>query len=172
MGKKFENEIENLNIVYSSALNCDCGIIADFIRRYYSSPFLLIGSGGSYSVAATMEMFCTRIGVAAKCVTPLELPQYRYNINRYAVVLFSAGGKNSDSINAYKYLLEMEPLGLLTVCMCLGSKLKSIQVENAHNYFFEYNMPVHKDGYLAVESLISSIVWPAALTLSGLTTMP
>ena len=101
MGKKFENEIENLNIIYPSALNCDCEIIADYIKRYYSSPFLIIGSGGSYSVASTMEMFCTRIGIAAKCVTPLELSQYWYNLKQYAVVLFSAGGKNSDSINSY-----------------------------------------------------------------------
>jgi hydroxymethylpyrimidine pyrophosphatase-like HAD family hydrolase len=158
MGKNFEKEIKNLDIIYKSALKCDCSIITDFIKQYRNTTFLLVGSGGSYSVASAMEMFCMRIGVIAKCVTPLELSQYEMQIKNCAVVIFSAGGKNSDSLNAYKYASEMEAKGILSICMCLNSKLKSLQHYNTHNYFFEYDMPIHKDGYLAVESLISSIV--------------
>ena len=158
MGKTFEKEINSLDVIYESAINCNCDIITNFIKKYRNTSFLLVGSGGSYSVASAMEMFCTRIGIIAKCVTPLELSQYEAQIKSCAVIIFSAGGKNSDSLNAYKYVSELEASGILSICMCLNSKLKSLQHNNIHNYFFEYDMPIHKDGYLAVESLISSIV--------------
>ena len=158
MGKNFGKEIENLDIIYKSALKCDCSIVTEFIKKYRYTTFLLVGSGGSYSVACAMEMFCMRIGIIAKCITPLELSQYESQIKDFAVVIISAGGKNSDSLNAYKYVSEFEAKGILSICMCLNSKLKTLQHRNTHNYFFEYDMPIHKDGYLAVESLISSIV--------------
>ena len=53
---------------------------------------------------------------------------------------------------------ELEPEGVLTCCMRLNAPIKKIQRENIHNYYYEYKMPVAKDGYLAVESLMSSIV--------------
>jgi len=158
MGKSFEKELEVLGSIYEKALGSDCTIISDFIKKYQNDYFLLIGSGGSYSVAAAVELFCVKAGLKGKCLTPLELAQYETQIKDCAVMLFTASGKNADSKNTYQYLSELEPKGLLTVCMHTDSPISRLQVENSHNFFFEYKMPVEKDGYLAVESLVSSII--------------
>lgn len=158
MGKNFEKELNTLEMIYNCALNCDTTVISSFLEKYREKFFLLVGSGGSYSVAVAVEYFCTRIGILAKSITPLELSEYKEQLQNSAVILFTARGRNSDSKNAYTYLSTLEPCGLLTVCMNINAPIKKIQVQNIHNYYFEYSMPVLKDGYLAVESLISAIV--------------
>ena len=157
MGKNFEKEISNLAQIYYSAVNSDISIVAEFLSKYRYDFVLLVGSGGSYSVAKSVEQFCVRAGILSKCVTPLELREYNDQLVNYAIILFTAGGKNADSKNAYTYISNMEPKGILTVCMNENAPIKKIQQTNMHNYYFEYKMPIAKDGYLAVESLISAI---------------
>lgn len=158
MGKNFSKELETIDCIYRHAMECDCQVIIKFLKKYYSDFFLLVGSGGSYSVATAVEYFCVQAGIKAKSVTPLEVQQYKMQIKESAVIIFSAGGKNSDSKNIYSFISKLEPKGVLTVCMCLGSPLAKMQKKNNHNYLYEYKMPVYKDGYLAVESLLSSII--------------
>ncbi len=158
MGKCFEKELDILGNIYEEARKADCKIISDFIKNHSDELFLLVGSGGSYSVAVAAEYMLIRAGMNAKCVTPLELNQYFGQIKKCAVILFSASGRNADSRNAYQYIAGLEPKGILTVCMHINSPMKKMQFENMHNVFFEFAMPVAKDGYLAVESLISSMV--------------
>lgn len=157
MGKNFQKELSNLNLVYQSALSSDIHAISDFLQKYSHTLFWGVGSGGSYSVARIFEYFCARAGWTAKSLTPLELRLYDVQMKDSATILFTAGGRNADSKNAYKYLSEIEPEGLLTCCMHVNSPLKKLQRINLHNYYFEYKMPVAKDGYLAVESLVSSL---------------
>lgn len=158
MGKNFEKELQNLELIYRSAQNGDIHTLVRFLHANIQNPFLCIGSGGSYSVASIFEYFCTRSGGIAKKATPLELTLYHGQIKKMATVLFTAGGRNADSINAYQYISELEPEGILTCCMKANAPIKNIQRENLHNSYFEYQMPVKKDGYLAVESLVSSTV--------------
>lgn len=158
MGRDFKKEIQELDKIYSEACKADIQVIAEFLSKYFDLPCLCIGSGGSFSVASCFEYLFTISGGFAKRITPLELTNYQTQIKKLITVLFTAGGKNHDSINAYRYLSESEPYGLLTCCMRIDSPIKQIQRKNTHNYFYEYRMPVQKDGYLAVESLISSIV--------------
>lgn len=158
MGKDYGKELRNLGIIHKSACNCNIQIIADFLKKYGKYPSLCIGSGGSYTVAAIFEYLSIVCGGIAKRITPLELASYKTQINKMAVLLFTAGGRNQDSINAYRYLSESEPKGILTCCMHENAPIKKIQRENLHNFFFEYNMPVRKDGYLAVESTVSCLI--------------
>ncbi len=158
MGKNFSKELETLDCIYESATESDCKIVVGFLKKYFNNFILLVGSGGSFSVAAAVEYFCIQAGIRAKCVTPLEVQQFKGQIKESAVIIFSAGGKNTDSKNTYSFVSQLEPKGVLTVCMCLGSPLAKMQTKNNHNYLYEYKMPVYKDGYLAVESLLSSIV--------------
>lgn len=159
MGKDFEKELGNLGLVYREACAADIRTITDFLRKYINQPFLGVGSGGSHSVARIFEFLCIKGGGIAKSLTPLELTLFNRQIKEMAVLLFTAGGRNADSIHAYQYLSELEPEGLLTCCMCKDAPIKQVQKDNLHNYYFEYKMPVKKDGYLAVESLVSSTVF-------------
>ncbi len=158
MGKCFEQELQSLGLIYDHAVKCDVKCISDFLAKFRNEFLLLVGSGGSYSVAAAVEYFCIRAGMNAKKITPLDLTQYKDQLKDSAVILFTASGKNADSKNAYKFASELEADGILTVCMSLAAPISKIQRFNLHNSYFEYQMPVKKDGYLAVESLVSSIV--------------
>lgn len=158
MGKNYRKELDGLSVIYDSAMDANVDVLTKFLSKYQNNCLFGIGSGGSYSVAAAFEYLCIKAGFIAQRLTPLELGQLQYQLSTSAAVLFTAGGSNNDSKNAYRYIAELEPEGVLTCCMRLNAPIKKIQRENIHNYYFEYSMPVAKDGYLAVESLISSIV--------------
>lgn len=158
MGKDFERELQNLDLIYQGALAGDIGVLTGFLQKYIHLPFLSVGSGGSLSVAHIFEYLCAKSGGIAKSLTPMELTLFTKQMQEMAVLLFTAGGRNKDSIHAYQYLSELEPEGLLTCCMCANAPIKELQRNNLHNDYFEYRMPIPKDGYLAVESLVSSMV--------------
>lgn len=158
MGKNYRKELDSLNSIYDSAMEGNIDILTKFLSKYRKCPLFGIGSGGSYSVAAAFEYLCIKAGLIAQKLTPLELGQLQYQLSTSAAVLFTAGGSNNDSKNAYRYIAELEPEGVLTCCMRLNAPIKRLQRENVHNYYYEYKMPVAKDGYLAVESLMSSVV--------------
>lgn len=157
MGKDFKKELANLDTVFQAASQSDVKPISDFLQKYRDFLFWGVGSGGSYSIARVFEYFCSKAGCISKSLTPLELRLYNTQIKKGVAVLFTASGRNVDSKNAYRYLAEIEPEGLLTCCMHMEAPLKKMQGNNLHNYYFEYKMPVYKDGYLAVESLVSSL---------------
>lgn len=157
MGKNYRKELDLLSEIYEQARLCDCKTITRFLDKYSDKTFLGIGSGGSFSVAKIFEYMCTVSGRMCKSITPLELGYHSSQLKRNVAVLFTAGGGNNDSKNAYKFVSEHEMEGILTCCMRKNSPIKKLQRDNLHNYFFEYQMPVTKDGYLAVESLISSL---------------
>lgn len=158
MGKNYRKELDSLSCIYDNAMEANVDMLTNFLSKYRSCHLFGIGSGGSYSVAAAFEYLCIKAGLTAQKLTPLELGQLQYQLSASAAVLFTAGGSNNDSKNAYRYMAELEPEGILTCCMRLNAPIKKLQRENIHNYYYEYKMPVAKDGYLAVESLMSSIV--------------
>lgn len=158
MGKNYLKELKGLNNIYASAMKSNIDPIVSFISKYRTCPLIGVGSGGSYSTAAVFEFLCIRAGLIAQKMTPLELGQLHCQLSKSAAILFTAGGSNNDSKNSYKYLTEMEPEGILTCCMRRNAPIKQIQKNNIHNFYFEYEMPVRKDGYLAVESLFSATI--------------
>lgn len=158
MGKDYKKELDKLDTIYTSACKAEIKTISDFISKYIEFPCLCVGSGGSYSVASIFEYLFTQNGGFAKSITPIELSNYHTQIKNLVSVLFTAGGRNNDSLNAYRYLSESEPKGLLTLCMSIDAPIKKIQQSNIHNHYYEYKMPVRKDGYLAVESIVSCLV--------------
>lgn len=158
MGKNYRKELDSLSCIYDNAMEANVDMLTNFLSKYRSCHLFGIGSGGSYSVAAAFEYLCIKAGITAQKLTPLELGQLQCQLSASAAVLFTAGGSNNDSKNAYRYMVELEPEGILTCCMRLNAPIKKLQRENIHNYYYEYKMPVTKDGYLAVESSMSSIV--------------
>lgn len=157
MGKDFNKELLNLDGIYNSAMRCDTSIIKSFLFNSYKNNILCIGSGGSYSVAKTFDYFCRKAGISSYAITPMELSEINRQIRDITTVLFTASGKNNDAKNTYEYLSAFEPYNMLTVCMKVDAPIKKMQKYNDSNYYFEYQMPVFKDGYLAVESSVSSI---------------
>ena len=106
MGKDFEKELQNLDLIYQGALVGDIGVLTDFLQKYIHLPFFSVGSGGSLSVAHIFEYLCAKSGGIAKSLTPMELTLFTKQMQEMAVLLFTAGGRNKDSIHAYQYLSE------------------------------------------------------------------
>ncbi len=158
MGKNYRKELDGLHNVHHSAMKADINMLTGFLSKYRTYPFFAIGSGGSYCAAAAFEFLSVKTGLLAQKITPLELGQLQYQLHNSAAILFTAGGSNHDSKNAYRYITEHEPEGVLTCCMRFNAPIKKLQKTDVHNYYYEYKMPVAKDGYLAVESLMSLII--------------
>ena len=158
MGKDFGRELRKLDLVTQTAAKADITDIQTFLQKHRNRVLYAVGSGGSFSVAKVFELFCYKAGWTAITTSPLGLQDIPDQIRKAAFVLFSASGKNNDIKNAYRFLSMIEPYGILSLCMREDSPLKGLQRDNLHNQYFEYQMPVKKDGYLAVESLISSTI--------------
>lgn len=158
MGKNFEKELLYLSITIGESLKKDISALISFFKYSKGNNIITIGSGGSHSVAFTAEYLSGRAGYFVKTVTPYELSTQTLEIYRSSVILFTAGGGNRDTLNAYRFAADLEPMTLLTVCAKINAPVKRIQKDNLHNYYYEMNLSAGKDGYLAVNSLMASII--------------
>lgn len=151
-------ELEEIPNTYVATLQEDVSVITKFLGDAAGMPILLIGSGGSFSAAAAAEYLLRRAGLFCKAVTPLELPQYKNQRSKFSAILFTAGGRNPDTLNTYQYLSELELHMILTICMNQNAPIAKKQQANLHSTYFCFPIPSGKDGYLAVNSTIASLV--------------
>lgn len=157
MGKNFRKELEEIPNTYATVLREDVSAITNFLDRTVGTPILLIGSGGSFSVAMAAEYLLRRAGLFCKAITPLELPQYKNQLLEVSAILLTAGGRNPDTQNTYQYLSEMEIQAILTLCMSKNAPISQRQRFDLHSAYCDFSVPCGKDGYLAVNSTIASI---------------
>lgn len=157
MGKDFKKELQQISGTYTAVEKKDVTVIKRFLDCARTTPIILIGSGGSYSVAVAAEHLLRRIGLFCKAVTPLELSQYKNQISDFSAILFTAGGRNSDTLNTYKYLNELELRAFLTLCMSEHAPIAKLQRPSSHSMYFDFAVPCGKDGFLAVNSTIASV---------------
>lgn len=158
MGKDFVKEIACLEETYRSAINSDVTQIAKFLKASKENSLISIGSGGSYSAAYIFSYFNQKVGKLSKAITPLELTDYANCLKEISAVLLTAGGRNADALNAYKYLAGYEAKNILTICMRKNAPISTIQKNNMHNMYYDFETPNKKDGFLAVNSLFATIV--------------
>lgn len=157
MGRKFRKELEEIPNTYVAALQEDVSTITNFLDRAAGTPILLIGSGGSFSVAMAVEYLLRRAGLFCKAITPLELPQYKNQLLEVSAILLTAGGRNPDTQNTYQFLCEMEIRAILTLCMSKNAPVSQKQHADLHSVYYDFSVPCGKDGYLAVNSTIASV---------------
>lgn len=157
MGRNFRKEVAEIQNTYAAVLYEDVSTIKKFLDSAKMTPILLIGSGGSYSVASAAEYLLRRAGLFCKAITPLELPQYKNQASKVSAILFTAGGRNPDTQNTYQYLAEMEIHAILTLCMSKNAPISKKQLSDLHSMYFGFSVPCGKDGFLAVNSTIASV---------------
>ncbi len=157
MGKSFEKELEVTTITYEKVLKTNVDILKNYLNKIFDEDLVLIGSGGSFSVASALEYFLRRWCKITKSITPFSIEAHANQISKVNFILLTAGGRNPDSINSYKFISDLEPCNLLTVCMNENAPIKKIQKNNLHNHYFEFKLPNEKDGFLAVNSLLATI---------------
>lgn len=158
MGKPFEGTLEKIEETIDFANKTEVKLVSDFFNRLEKKPLVIIGSGGSITVAHTLALLYEEVGGISKVTTPYELLMLQKVLNSSNISLVTAGGGNPDIISSYKLIEKCDPSNLLVLCTRKDSPLeKSISVsDNIKGVFTD--LPCGKDGFLAVNSILASII--------------
>ena len=162
MGRPFIREISDIphtvKATFSEPLPQS---LIELVDQLSSFPLLVIGSGGSLSCAQFIaQVHEYKTGHIAKAATPLELMLSPIQPSEHAVLFITASGNNRDIIKAFEVAIRQEFRVIGIVCATEGSKL----IAKANKYStkvhcFEFSNPSGKDGFVAVNSLISTCIW-------------
>lgn len=159
MGKRFIDELQQLPATMQWAVEQDVALLRRAVQLYGDRGVLAVGSGGSFTAAAYAADRHFRVyGRPSQAITPLAVFQVPTNAAANAVgLLLSAEGKNHDILAAAKQLR-------LRACPSIGLTLRStsplvaLSDETGAASLAAYDMPWGKDGYLATNSLIATLI--------------
>lgn len=157
MKSRYENELRQLEGVYSAALDENIRPLAEFIEDVMRYPLMTVGSGGSYTAATFATLMHQRFaGKLAKAAYPLEI--VRNLTFDHAAIFFSASGGNKDICSAFKHSAETGVSPINAVIMKKGSSLESLANRYSYSKPFCYSNQIYRDGFLAVATLIATSV--------------
>jgi len=94
----------------------------------------------------------------AKSVTPFEAVHSHLNLRNTNVLILTAGGRNPDILGAFDRLIKREPRSVVVICTRTGSPLADLASNSGKARLFEFDIPTGKDGFLATNSLLATIV--------------
>lgn len=158
MGRPFSEELEAISDTYFFSKSIDTSIMQAYIQENLSAPFLVVGSGGSFSVSLACALLIESLGGFAKATTPYELMNSLRGLHHYNVMFFSASGSNVDIINAYHFTKRNEARSTFILCLKESSKLiKEATAKYNDNVYLEISLPHGKDGFLAVNSSLCAL---------------
>lgn len=167
MGKPFTQELDSIaaTLKWSAAVElAPTNLLASLDR---DKRLVCIGSGGSFSAAEFAAQVAEQaLGLQAVALTPLEYVQRAGALGPHGTFLLSAEGKNSDIRMAAAVALS--PTQHTTALTFRSrSPLLDLMAEHDGAAALALEPPWGKDGYLATNSLIASLVLVARL--AGLT---
>lgn len=157
MGKPFKEELKELESTIRWANHQD--IDSEFSEIVNNDdPVYCIGSGGSYTSAHYAASLLNQNGIFSKAITPFELFYNKHTIKNSRLLFMSAGGRNKDILSAYKFSIKYDPTKTYTMCMSKGTLLSDLANKYTINRSLEFEPPTGKDGFLATNSLLASLV--------------
>ncbi|MCK4764178.1 MAG: hypothetical protein KAW12_18405 [Candidatus Aminicenantes bacterium] len=141
---------------FSAPIHSRLESLVDHLIRY---PLLVVGSGGSLSSSHFAALVHEKMtGKIAHAITPLEFVFSAVNPAEHAVLFLTAGGGNKDIIDALTKAIQSNYSFIGIVCAQTNSKISKIIESYPHVQLFEYPNPAVKDGFLAVNSLLSTCI--------------
>lgn len=158
MGKPFSSELKLIPSTIAFSQNVNPEPLKNFIISRLQEPFLVVGSGGSFSVAQIIAMVINSMGGFAQAITPFELMEFSESLVKTNVLFFSAGGGNPDILSAYAFCKHMEVKDTFIFCLSINSKLaQAARKGYSDEGIFECGLPSGKDGFLAVNSTMLAV---------------
>lgn len=159
LGKPFAQELEKLSEVYDWANLTPIDELSEFVKKSAKTPLYVIGSGGSFSATTFASLLHQHIGMMARCLTPLEFLELENIDGNCSVLIVTAGGNNTDILSAFDKAVRIKPKNIGIVCASVNNKLtkKASQINGV--IVHAVRLPTGKDGFLATNSLISTLVW-------------
>ena len=169
MGRPYAAELSELSHTYQWATRVAVEELSDSIQKIGNSPLFSVGSGGSLTAAAYWaSIHELETGYPSKYGTPLDLMSLP-SVKPYAIGLVSARGNNPDIVKALEFACRGEAKGLVSVTLSEASKLSAEALRHRMADVVSFKPPIRKDGFLATNSLLSSMIhiYRAYCRLSG-----
>lgn len=157
MGKPFSSELTRLPDSLTWAADLDVSDLASFIGKAHGHLLVVIGAGGSFTVAEFARLLHEERGDVAIAHTPLSFLQSATELRDSFVLIFTASGNNRDILATYEAATRREPKGILIICGKKGSKVEKQAEADERTEVFSRPLPAGKDGYLATNSLIAFV---------------
>ena len=155
MTTRYEIELTDLSAVYEAALRSDVSPLCAVVESWFSTPMIMVGSGGSLSTASyAADLHERSSNQLARTATPLEIVSAL--IPRAGVACFSASGRNRDIVSAYRAAARQEIDPLSALVLSNGSPLHDLASRFQYSNLIALPHPMFKDGFLAVASLVAS----------------
>ena len=156
MSGRYENQVRMLKNTYKWALETKIDKLEKSIELT-ESPLIAIGSGGSLTVASLAALLHTHFtGQIASYMTPFEFVSRNNVIQNTSILMFTAGGRNSDILSTFKEVICREPYQLTIVCGRKNSPLSKLALKQDYVHFIELEKkPFKKDGYISANSLLA-----------------
>jgi hydroxymethylpyrimidine pyrophosphatase-like HAD family hydrolase len=122
-------------------------------------PLYVIGSGGSFSAATFASILHQQTGVISKCLTPFEFLAFGNMDKNCSILIITAGGNNKDILSAFDKAVSLKPKNLGILCTSTNNKLIQKASKIPKVLIQATKLPIGKDGFLATNSLLASIIW-------------
>jgi fructoselysine-6-P-deglycase FrlB-like protein len=159
LGKPFADELSQLPETYRWALKADVERLASAAAAAARFPLIAVGSGGSFTVAEFAASLHRELaGTPASAQTPLQTVASNVNLRTTALFMPTAGGSNPDVLGAFRRLGRREPGTFWVLCLTRGSALAKLAAKMPAVQFVEMDVPFGRDGFLATNSLLASVV--------------
>ena len=159
MGRPYESELAEFDETYAWSMAASVESMASSLATAVRLPLIAVGSGGSLTSASLAAALHTQYtGLVARVMTPYELAMSPLAMKEMGVLLCTAGGSNPDVLSCFEGLLRREPALLAAICTRLGSPLAKMAASHEWTFCHEFSAPVRKDGFLATNSLLATMV--------------
>jgi fructoselysine-6-P-deglycase FrlB-like protein len=156
LGRAYVSELERLAQTVAFSCEADVKPLAFLLSSVVSRNLIFVGSGGSFTAATfAAALHETYTGRLAKAVTPLEAVT-RPTTTNTAAVLLSARGSNPDILQAFRALSFKGPIA--AVCATAHNALLREIDSSGCGLGYGFSVPGGKDGFLATNSLIATLV--------------
>ena len=157
MGRAYALELQRLDRTIAFACDADVSSLANLLSELIPLNLIFVGSGGSFTAATFAAALHERYtGQLAKAVTPLEAASRPQTTNT-AALLLSARGSNPDIIRAFKALRFKEPIA--AICASERNALLRLIDESGVGVGYGFTIPGGKDGFLATNSLLATLIF-------------
>ena len=159
MGRPYESELAEFADTYVWSMDASVETLASSLAQIARKPLIAVGSGGSLTSASIACVLHTRFtGMLTRVMTPYELAMSPLALKEYGVLLCTAGGSNPDVLSCFEGLIRRESSLLAAVCTRTNSPLSKLASSHDWIHCHEFPTPVRKDGFLATNSLLATIV--------------
>ncbi len=157
MGKPYSAELDLLASTFAWAERQSVTNLGHFLTRWSGDHVAVVGSGGSYSAAFVVALLRELVHHSpTSAVTPLEFDAMLRRLSPRALLL-SAEGKNRDILATAK-AAQASDLASAALTLTQDNPLLDFAKQHASLRAFPFRMDWIKDGYLATNSLIATVL--------------